>query len=169
MNIFRKQAIMKKLIVALLLLGFISCGSEKEQETDTDLKKQFGWLTGTWEMQDSTRLIRETWESPRDHHMEAHTSIVNDSATVPIENLRLFHDGKDFIYEVRLFSHQEQEPVPFVINLRDSHSFQAINMANDFPKRITYRLIQPDSLYAFIDNGTDTSTQTMHFYYSRKK
>lgn len=159
-----KQATYSILFAALLLSG---CDDKKKDKQET--VSRFNWLSGEWAMKESDGMVTEQWKNSSDSLMEGKSDFIKGDSVIPFENIRLFRRGNDFYYEARAAGQNNEQPVEFKLTSFSDTGFVAENPQHDFPKRITYKLVNKDSIHAFVDGGPALPDKKSDFYYSRKK
>jgi len=157
-----KQAAYSILFTALLLSG---CGDKKKDKQET--VSRFNWLSGKWAMKESDGMVTEQWKNSSDSLMEGKSDFIKGDSVIPFENIRLFRRGNDFYYEARAAGQNNEQPVEFKLTSFSDTGFVAENPQHDFPKRITYKLVNKDSIHAFVDGGPGMPDRKSDFYYSR--
>ena len=162
---------MKKLstFFFLLLTGsvlFIQCKSEKKVAEKK--VSQFSWLSGSWAMKDANGIITEQWKQVNDSLMEGSSDFIKGDSTIPFEIIKLFRRSDNFFYEAKAAGQNNEQPVEFRLTSFSDTGFVAENPQHDFPKRITYRLVNKDSIHAFVDGGPAMPEKKSDFYYSKK-
>jgi Domain of unknown function (DUF6265) len=146
---------------------FIQCTNKKKENVKT--VKQFYWLTGSWMMKEKDGITTEKWVSTNDSLMEGRSDFIKANTTIPFEIIKLFRRSNDFYYEAKAAGQNNEQPVEFKLTSFSDTGFVAENPQHDFPKRITYRLVNKDSIHAFIDGGAAMPDKRADFYYSRNK
>lgn len=161
---------MKIITLGLLILVtilFVQCKSkELSQEKNISL---FTWLNGSWKMQEKDGFVTEQWKQINDSLMEGSSDFIKGDSTIPFETIRLYKKDTSFYYEAKAAGQNNEQPVAFRITFISDTAFVAENPEHDFPKRITYNLINKDSIHAFIDGGPSVPEKKSDFYYSRIK
>jgi hypothetical protein len=132
--------------------------------------ESFKWMIGTWKMNTRRGAIMETWISYNDSTMAGESFIVKmTGGTTILEKLELVCRNKEYFYIPTVQGQNENKPVKFMITSHSETGFVAENPEHDFPKRITYKLVNTDSVHAFIDDGLSVPVKRSDFYYSRQK
>ena len=132
--------------------------------------KEFNWLSGSWKMSTKRGTIVESWVISNDSTMNGKSLFIkNETDTALLETISLVHRNKKYYYIPVTSRQNDNKPVSFTITSFDENGFVAENPDQDFPKRITYRLITMDSIHAFIDGGSAMPDKKSDFYYSRIK
>ncbi len=150
--------------ICLVLLSFVL----KEAGSKV---KQFDWLKGSWTMKKKNGgAIMENWQQSNDSTLsgESLNFSVTGSSKV-METLQLVFRGGAYYYISTVKDQNNSQPVTFTITSYNETGFVAENPEHDFPKRITYHLINKDSIHAFIDGGPSMPDKKSGFHYSRLK
>lgn len=158
-----------KLITAgflfVILAAFASPGRVGKEKIN-----KFKWLNGSWKMVTKRGMIIESWMTKSDSRMQGKSVFVkNETDTTVLENVSLVYSNKKYYYIPTATGQNNNNPVSFEITSFSEKGFIAENPEHDFPKRITYQLINTDSIHAFIDGGPAMPDKKSNFYYSRIK
>lgn len=151
---------------------FIACNSSNEKRDDFQSRQNvtiFSWLNGQWAMPEKEGTITEEWKSVNDSLMEGKSDFVKGDSVIPFETIRIFRKDTVFYYEAKAAGQNNEQPVAFKFTSFSDTGFVAENPQHDFPKRISYTLVNKDSIHAFIDGGAAMPGKRSDFYYSRKK
>jgi Domain of unknown function (DUF6265) len=160
---------MKKVIiyigVSVLLRSFIVL-----PENPAAKMNRFKWLIGSWRMHTNKGLIAEEWKTITGYSYAGKSWFINkDSSITPFEKIQLVYKNKQYYYIATADGQNNELPVEFRITSFSTSGFVAENPQHDFPKRITYKLINKDSIHAWIDGGPSMQEKKSDFYYSRIK
>jgi hypothetical protein len=130
-------------ILIILFIQLISC----QQKTNFSEFEKFDPLIGRWENQTSDGLFSEIWHKENDSLMlaESYFTIGNDTVFAEIMRLEAHKNQLTLIVTT-----PNQEPVSFYKTSSEKQKWIFENPNHDFPKKITYNLINQDSLYAEI-------------------
>lgn len=151
---------MKKYTVALLALLLVSF-------VQLDAFKQLSGLKGVWKMQTKRGGLYEEWSIVDDKYLQSRGYFVKGTDTVVNERVALQHKADGIYYTSTVENQNNRQPVAFKLTAAANNTFVFENPEHDFPKRIVYRLINKDSIHAFIDDGIDSSKKRSNFYYKR--
>jgi Domain of unknown function (DUF6265) len=157
-------------ISILLLISsiiFIQC-KNTEKPTEKNVS-QFNWLVGHWAMKEKDGIVTEQWKPVNDSLMEGSSDFIKGDSTIPFETIKLFRRSDGFYYEAKAAGQNKEQPVEFKLTSFSDTGFVAENPQHDFPKRITYRLVNKDSIHAFVDGGPGMPDKKSDFYYSKIK
>ena len=159
---------MKKIIKAGLLF-FIITGFIVNKDHENKMQS-FQWMVGSWTMKTKNGAIMETWVSINDSTLGGESVMKKiTGGTQQLENTRLIYRNKEYFYCSVAHGQNNEKEVKFKLTSFSENGFISENPAHDFPKRITYQLINKDSLHAFIDGGPSMPDKKSDFYYSRFK
>ena len=132
--------------------------------------QSFRWMLGSWKMETKRGAIMETWIHVNDSTMAGESFMVKlTGGTVQLENVQLLYRNEEYFYIPVAKGQNNEQPVSFRITSHNETGFVAENPEHDFPKRITYELVNKDSVHAFIDGGPAMPDKKSDFYYSRIK
>lgn len=155
---------MKKVIIATTA---IFCLSAFYTVTDNKTFKKLYVLQGTWKMVTKRGAICEEWKKIDDNYLQNRGYMVRGTDTVINERVALTNTKEGIFYTSTVEDQNNKQPVAFKMTKSEDNVFIFENPAHDFPKRIVYKLVTADSLYAFIDDGTETGKK-QNFYYKRQ-
>ncbi len=157
---------MKKFLIAalpFLLLSFTILVNERTV-------KPFKWLEGSWTMTTKRGALIESWKTSAENKMEGSSKLFYKTGQERVmENLELVFENGKYYYISKVNNQNNNEPVWFTITSHSEKGFVAENPEHDFPKRITYELVNEDSIHAWIDGGPSMTDKKSDFYYSRIK
>lgn len=153
--------------LALLILLFAAFNTKIKVQK----MQSFKWLEGSWVMKKKNgSSIMESWHPHNDSTMLGES--MNFSATGQskvLENLKLSYQSGSYYYISKVNGQNNNQEVAFKITSHSEKGFVAEKPDHDFPKRITYDLVNKDSIHAFIDGGPSMPEKKSDFYYSRNK
>ena len=133
-----------------------------------DFKKLYT-LEGVWQMTTKRGILCEEWKKINEHYLQSKGYIIKGTDTIITETVALTHKDDAVFYTSTVANQNDQQPVAFKMTKWEDNTFVFENAQHDFPKRIVYKLVSTDSLYAFIDDGIDGSGHRQSFYYKRYK
>jgi hypothetical protein len=120
-------------------------------------------------MKEKEGIVTEDWKLVNDSLMEGSSDFIKGDSTIPFEKIKLFIRSDDFYYEAKAVGQNNEQPVEFKLTSFSDTGFVAENPMHDFPKRITYRLVNKDSIHAFVDGGAALPDKRSDFYYRKEK
>ena len=126
------------------------------------------WLAGCWEGTYSNgRIVSEQWMKPLGNVMMGMSRTVSNGKTVAFENVRLEQSEDGAISYIANPSGQEEA----AFRLVELDGTRAVfeNPGHDYPQRIIYELVSPDSLSARIEGTIDGKIKGSGFPYRRVK
>ena len=132
--------------------------------------QSLNWMIGDWQMQTRKGQMIESWEMKNDSTFIGKSFILKaDGSKHILENIELVYRMKEIFYIPTVEKQNNRQPVKFKLLNYNENSFGAVNNEHDYPKRISYRLFDKDSLHAKIDDGGDVPAKFSNFYFTRKK
>lgn len=154
--------------ITLVALLAVACNNNTGKENPETVAR-FTWLNGEWAMKESEATVTEQWKTINDSLMEGSSDVVKGDTIIPFETIRIFRKDASFYYEAKAAGQNNEQPVAFKLTSFSDSGFVAENPQHDFPKRISYTLVNKDSIHAFIDAGPQHPEKKSDFYYSRTK
>ncbi|KOS05901.1 hypothetical protein AM493_07530 [Flavobacterium akiainvivens] len=144
------------LISAIIALFITSCKNDVKQENTVvaekpELKiKNAEWLIGSWGNTTAEGVLTENWKKVNDsvYHGESYFAVGKD--TVFAESMVLDEiDGK-MACTVTVPNQNDEKPVRFDLTSITDKEMIFENPKHDFPNKIVYTQVRPDSLVAVI-------------------
>jgi hypothetical protein len=157
---------MRTYIAAFLLIFFLSAFIYRQSSADKVFKKLYV-LEGRWIMKTKKGFIGEEWEKMNVNYLQSKGFYIKGEDTVVTERVSLKNTDGGIFYVSTVEDQNDRIPVSFKLTSSKNHRFVFENPAHDFPKRITYEFITPDSLHAYIDGGISASENRRDFYYHK--
>ncbi len=156
----------KEILLIALVLSLIDSYAQQ-----TNNFKPLVMLTGgSWQMKTAKGVTGETWKKVNDNELHNQGYKVNLAGdTSLLENVQLIKKGNDIYYMSLVKNQNEGKSVPFKLTTSTGKQFIFTNPAHDFPQRIVYEFITPDSLHAWIDGQNNGKFAKQDFYYKRVK
>lgn len=144
---------MKNLIILCLLI-ITSCTNAPLSETESTAAN-FDWMVGKWERTNEMpgKVTIESWIKLNDTEYHGSSVTTQDRDTVWAENVHLRKMGNDWNYEVNPLG--DITVTPFKLTSINETGFVSENEKNDFPKKITYELMDQE-MHAVISGGGET-------------
>jgi hypothetical protein len=143
-----KYPIARSWLAVAFLTSVIASPSRAQSAVSVDTLR---WMSGCWTLSRGARVTDEMWMIPRGGVMLGVARTVNAGQVRETEFTRVFAAHDTLIYEanpsnqtVTQFRAKSLAPAEIVFE----------NLAHDFPKRIGYRAVPPDSLHAYIEGAT---------------
>jgi hypothetical protein len=138
----------QKTTLILLLLAIISC---KNSETNEKEKiKATNWLLGKWENKVDEGILSESWKKLNDSTFQAESFFIKDKDTLHFETITLQQKGEELFYTATVKGQNNDKPVSFNMTSETDKKLVFENPKHDYPQKITYTLINKDSLVAEI-------------------
>lgn len=152
-----------RLSFLFLLSGLLAAPSAAQSAGD--LVEGLAWMSGCWLSETPRRSIEETWMVPRGGSLLGVNRTVVGGKTVAWEFLQIREVRPDTLAYIAAPSGQAQAMFPFEAATEGEVSFW--NPEHDFPQRISYKLVAPDSMTAHIEGDVDGQARSAEFAFRR--
>jgi hypothetical protein len=152
-------------VAFIICNSFFSCNENKAPAAPT--VNRFSWLAGNWVMKEKDGGASEQWQQVNDSLMTGISNFIKGDSVIPFETVKIYNRDTVFFYEVKAVGQNNELPIAFRITSLSDSAFVAENAQHDFPKRIGYRMINKDSVTAYIDGGAAMPERRADFYYKR--
>ncbi|MBP9739893.1 MAG: hypothetical protein KBD28_04340 [Chitinophagaceae bacterium] len=126
-------------------------------------------LTGSWQMKTPRVTIGEIWTKNNEHQLSSKAYYLKNTDTIFTESVLLHSNKAGIFYTATAANQNNEQPIDFKLTSSLNNKFVFENKKHDFPKRILYEFVNPDSIHAFIDDGKEPTTKRKNFYFSRIK
>lgn len=140
-------------VLFLLLVTILSSCKNKETIEKVEIKN-VNWLLGKWESQTTDGNLTENWTQLNDSTFQAVSYFIKNKDTLHFENIKLEQKGNTLVYKAIVRGQNDNKAVSFKMTLDTLHKLVFENPKHDYPQKITYTLINKDSLVASI-SGVD--------------
>ncbi|MDP3681347.1 MAG: DUF6265 family protein [Flavobacterium sp.] len=138
----------QKTTLILLLLVIVSC---KNSDSNKNEKiKAASWLLGNWENKSADGNLTENWEKVNDSTFQAQSYYIKEKDTVHFESIILQQKGENLTYTATVKGQNNDKPVVFKLTTATDKQVSFENLKHDYPQKISYNQITPDSLVAKI-------------------
>ncbi|WP_099714664.1 DUF6265 family protein [Flavobacterium sp. 11] len=138
----------QKTTLILLLLVIVSC---KNSDSNKNEKiKAASWLLGNWENKSADGTLTENWEKLNDSTFQAQSYYIKEKDTVHFESIILQQKGENLTYTATVKGQNNDKPVVFKLTTATDKQVSFENLKHDYPQKISYNQITPDSLVAKI-------------------
>lgn len=151
------------IMIALFAISSGACLND-----DSQTFKRLYALEGTWKMVTKRGAICEEWKLINADYLQNRGYRVSGNDTVINERVSLTNTKDGIFYTSTVEDQNNQKPIAFKLSSATGNSFIFENQDHDYPKRIVYHLITSDSLYAFIDDGSDDPKKRQNFRYKKQ-
>jgi len=95
--------------------------------------------------------------------------MVKGKDTLLLEQVRLINKADGIFYVPIVNGQNGGESVSFKLISSTNNEFIFSNPQHDFPQRVAYHFIKPDSIYAWVDGRKNGKYSKENFYYIRVK
>lgn len=151
-------------IVALIVvLGLPVIAGDPPRTTLADLE----WLLGTWQRQQENGYLYEYWERGDSTYLSGRGYTVEGKYTVTVELMKMLQTDTAMFF-VATVPHNDSS-IYFRLISADSGGMVFENPKHDFPTRVIYRAMPPDSMFARIEARIDGQVKGIDFLFSRVK
>ncbi|TDE29931.1 MULTISPECIES: DUF6265 family protein [Flavobacterium] len=138
----------QKTTLLLLLLAIVSC---KNSDSNKNEKiKATSWLLGNWENKSADGNLTENWKKVNDSTFEAQSYYIKEKDTLHFESIILQQKGEELTYTATVKGQNNDKPVAFKLTAATDKQVAFENLKHDYPQKISYIQITPDSLVAKI-------------------
>lgn len=118
------------------------------------------WLSGCWRWEKGSMVGIEQWGPAHGGIMMGSGVVMRDGIAIEFEHLRIDLRADHPVY-VAIPSGQAM--TEFALAESSANSLVFTNEAHDFPKRITYTLLDDGRLRARVDDGSDARSLVFEF------
>jgi hypothetical protein len=122
------------------------------------------WMAGCWERRANNLVVTEQWSFPRAKMMFGAGQTTRGDSTIEYEHTRIFERGGRLVYSAQPSG---QNPAEFVADSVSGFSVIFSNPVHDFPQRVIYRRLGPDSLLGRIEGQRGGQIRGVDFSYRR--
>ena len=138
----------QKTTFILLLLALVSCKDSDANEKEKI--KAANWLLGNWENKAVDGNLTEYWKKVNDSTFQAQSYFVKEKDTLHFESITLQQKGEMLTYTTTVEGQNNDKPVAFKLTTATEKQMVFENPKHDYPQKISYTQITPDSLVAKI-------------------
>ncbi len=143
-------------LILLVLFEALSC-NKPSPLTDA------GWLIGTWENRTASGAVYETWTQQHPHQYLGKSYRLDGPDTVVFETIQLVGRNDSLFFIPTVNRQNEGLAVVFSSVAPASTHMTFENLEHDFPQRITYTLVHPDSLLGEV-SGLQDGKEVRRFF-----
>lgn len=153
---------------ASILIALFAISNSTFLLNDSKTFKRLYALEGTWKMITKRGAICEEWKVINADYLQNRGYRVSGNDTVINERVSLTNTKDGIFYTSTVEDQNNQKPIAFKLSSANGNSFIFENPDHDYPKRIVYQFISSDSLYAYIDDGSDDPKKRQNFRYKKQ-
>jgi len=173
-----------KYTIPALCLLFASCNGSQNEATDTgkdssdficimpapNLLDEVSWMLGDWQNEENGVMTTETWTKTDETHFSgvSYAIELENGDTLFFETMKLHHETTGLVYSPTVKDQNGGTAVDFLLISSNDSMVQFENPAHDFPQKIVYRSITPDSMVATISGDYDGVFLSEDFPMKRK-
>ena len=148
---------------AVLVAGALACLTANETRAQAPIDRA-AWLAGCWQRQTTNRVVDEQWMAPAGGVMLGMGRTVIDGALREFEYVRISDVNGTLVYHAEPSG---QKPADFKAKSVSDEELVFEDLTHDFPQRIHYRRVGPDSLVARIEGVTGGRERAIDYPYAR--
>lgn len=130
------------------MLAIVSC--KNTETTEKDKIKSASWLLGKWDAKTADGTLSENWKKVNDSTFQGESFFIKDKDTLHSESILLQQKGDELFYNATVKGQNDNKAVPFKLMTGNEKQLAFENPKHDYPQKITYDLINKDSLTASI-------------------
>lgn len=123
---------------------------KKSDANKNEKIKAADWLLGNWEHKSVDGNLTENWKKVNDSTFEAQSFYIKEKDTLHFESITLQQKGEDLTYNAAVKGQNDDKPVSFKLTTATEKQLVFENPKHDYPQKISYTQITPDSLVAKI-------------------
>lgn len=157
----------QKTTLLLLLLAIVSC--KEFDSNEKDKIKAARWLLGNWENNSADGNLSETWKKINDSTFQAQSYFIKEKDTLHFETITLQQKGEQLTYSAAVKGQNEDKPVSFKLTTGTEKQLVFENPKHDYPQKISYTQITPDSLVAQISGMQQGKPSSEQFSMKKTK
>lgn len=122
-----------------------------------------GWLLGQWQNKTTRGVMYERWTKANDSTFHGKSFYLNGADTVVMETIQL-QQRKGTLYYVPTVKNQNQgQAVSFKLSSSSGNTLVFENPQHDFPQKISYTLVNNESLLAEISGTVNGQQKARQF------
>ena len=120
-------------------------------------------MQGKWIMFTSKGFIGEEWIKINDDYLRNRGFMIKGKDTIITKRVGFTNTKEGIFYTSTVKDQNNKQPIAFRLTAADDNTFVFENQQHDFPKPISYRFSNKDSLNAWIDDGKKTPEENYLF------
>ncbi|SCY87619.1 DUF6265 family protein [Flavobacterium caeni] len=151
----------------MVALAAASCGKQKDEPAHQINKAE--WFLGNWGHQTPQGDLSENWEKINDSTYHGASYFIKGKDTLFAESIVLSEVKGDLLYNVTVPGQNGDLPVAFKMTSGTANQLVFENPSHDYPKKITYRLVNQDSIVAEISGTQEGKAMSETFPLGRLK
>lgn len=147
---------MKTIYFIVFCILIVSCSNKESNDIN-----ELDWIIGKWTSTSGSESMTEYWRKEADV-LIGEAWFISFDDTISTEQLKIITRGNDIFY---IASPSDQMTTEFKLKQLNENEVLFENPDHDFPKKIYYKRISTDSLYAKIEGLINEQPQVMEFYW----
>ena len=138
----------QKMTLLLLLSAIFSCKNSESNKFEK--VKSASWLLGNWESKSTDGTLTENWKKLNDSTFHANSFFIKEKDTLHFESITLQQRGEELTYSAAVKGQNNDKAVTFKLTTATEKQMIFENSKHDYPQKIIYTQITPDSIVAKI-------------------
>jgi hypothetical protein len=165
----------KILFILISVLIHASCqnnetAEQKKTETSSYSKmKEAEWLLGNWTNQSEAGLAIEHWIKKNDSMFIGESYFIIGNDTASSERMSLEQHGDVMTYNPTVRDQNNNQRIEFTLTGFTEKQLIFENPKHDFPQKIIYNQVNPDSIFAEISGKMNGENKTISFPFCKLK
>jgi hypothetical protein len=155
---YMRVRVARSLLIAAVLAAMHAASASGQGVAGVDTLR---WMSGCWTTSRGTVVTDEMWMVPRGGVMLGVARTVNGTQLREAEFTRIFARGDTLVYAA---SPSNQASAEFSARRATHTEIVFENLAHDYPKRIVYRAVPPDSLHAYVEGAAEGERRIWYRY-----
>lgn len=133
----------RAIISALIFVFFYSCLTNNSTLPE--------WIIGHWESKSDSTAFYENWEKISDSLYLGEAFVIESNETAFYEKISISKNKESIFYTAVVPDQNNRKQVPFTLISSNHSEIVFENKEHDFPNKIIYQKISPDSVVAKIE------------------
>lgn len=149
----------------LLFILFIFLLSTNLYSQEKITKKDFKWLTGSWQMKQGKLTIAENWKEGKDSTFIGEGFVIKGNDTIVREQMRIDKMGNFWVFIAQV---NNNNPVLFTLKAgSNAQELEFENMEHNNPQRVVYEFVSEKKLHARTEADIKGKEEVDEYEYTR--
>lgn len=157
------------ILLGLFALGIFTISCEKKAEKQPGQITKAEWFLGDWENKTPQGDLSENWQKANDSVYNGASYFIKGKDTLFAETVELSEKNGEVLYTVTTKGQNNELPVAFKMTTATANQVVFENPAHDFPTKISYKMVNKDSIVAEISGKQEGKPASETFAFGRKK
>lgn len=151
------------LLLLILAAIFTSCKRTDKNNLEKTAIQKANWILGKWAGQNTEGTLSENWTKLNDSTFQAKSYFIKIKDTLHFESITLEERDEKLSYKATVQGQNNNKAVTYRLTLDSINKLVFENPQQDYPQKITYTLINKDSLVASI-SGLQLGKQSTEIF-----